>query len=131
MKIIVNEKNREKIAEAIKKAEGRATARCISYDHIVKTIARIERHLSIPKKHMTGITVSVDYWAQTFPTAYKSACHFHAPESTHFCMTRTASGWAVTDIYRYFTQSPSKAVSLTLTDAARQALIESRETFEI
>lgn len=126
MRIIVNEKNREKIEEAIRKAEGRATARCISYDRIVKTIERIESHLSIPKKYLIGIEASVDYWAQQFPNAYK-----YAPESTHFCLTRTASGWAVTNIYRYYTQSPSKAVCLALTEVAKQALIKSRETFEI
>lgn len=126
MKIIVNEKNREKINEAILSAEGRANARCIGYSHIAEAIARIDAHLGIPKVYQVGISATVDYFAQHFPSAYK-----YTPTSTHFSLVRTSSGWAVTEIFRAPTKSPSNAIMLKLTDKAKEALVKSRETFSI
>jgi len=125
MKIIVNEKNRDKINEAVKAAEARASARCIDYDRIVGAIDTIDDKLGISKANQVGIRAVVDYWAQ-FPSAYK-----YTPESTQFAMVRMPSGWAITDIYRDRTKAPSKAIELTLTEKAKTAIIKAREAFEI
>lgn len=118
MKIIVKESNSEKITDAIRDAEGRATARTITAQNVIDTARKITRRLGIPKKYMIGITASVDYHAQNFPNAYK-----YTPESTQFRMIYTASGWALTSISRETTRRPSRAVDIFLTDDARAMII--------
>lgn len=125
MKIIVNEKNKEKINAAIKAAEGRATARTIKFYDIECAIERIEKKLGIPAAHMRGIRALVDVNAQKFPAAYN-----FTPESTHFRLERFASGWAVTDIWRGRTEGPKKTYQMILTDEAKEAIINSKLFFE-
>lgn len=122
--IIASTANAEKLTAAIKTAEGRATARTITAADIMDALETIEERLGIPKAHMIGITAEVDVNAQTFPNAYK-----YRPESTQFEAKRTASGWKVVNIYRGTTHGPSTRYSLTLTDKARESIIESREHF--
>lgn len=118
MKIIIREANAEKINAAIRDAEGRATARTITAQNVIDTARKITRRLDIPKKYMVGITASVDYHAQNFPNAYR-----YTPESTHFTMTCTASGWILTGVSRETTRRASRAVDIRLTDDARAMII--------
>ena len=124
--IIIKPENREAIQAAIKAAEGRATVRTITYEGIVNDITRIERHLCVPKKAMIGIRASIDHNAQQFPNAYR-----YTPESTHYRIERKASGWVLYDVERNTCRTPSRAVSLTLTEEARAAIVAARETFGI
>lgn len=124
MKIMVNEKNRGKLEEAIREAEGRATARTIIVRWIYEAAERIEKTLGIPKNAMVGIKADVDYYNQNFPNAYK-----FTPESTQFTLERFASGWAVTAIWRGRTKRAGHEYTLTLTDLAKEKLIERFEVF--
>lgn len=119
MKIIVKESNKEKLNAAIRSAEGRATARTITADIIIRSAERITRNIGIPKKYMIGITAYVDYHAQDFPNAYK-----YTPESTQFNMIYTPSGWAVCSIERWKTHRANQAVNITLTEEAKEEIIK-------
>ena len=117
--------NTEKLNAAIATAEGRATARTINAEDIFDALETIEERLCIPKAHMIGITAEVEVNAQTFPNAYR-----YRPESTHFKAIRTANGWKITDIYRDTTHGPTTRYVLTLTDKAKESIVESRTHFE-
>ena len=119
MKIIVNEKNKDRIAEEITKAEGKARERRISYRSIVDAVTHIEKHLGIPKKDMLGIVVDVDDHAQDFPNAYK-----YTPSSTHFVVMRVSSGWALTFIGRCATRRGSQRYITKLTDVAKESILQ-------
>ena len=124
--IIIKPENREAIQAAIQAAEGRATARTITYEDIIDDIKRVEKHLCISKKAMLNIRADIDHNAQQFPNAYR-----YTPESTHYTMTRAASGWRLDSISRDTCRAPSRAVALTLTEEARAAIIAARECFGI
>ena len=125
MKIIVKESNFDKIKQAIKVAEGRATARTICASDIFTAVQYIEQYLDIPKKLLLGVKAQVDYNAQNFPNAYK-----YIPESTHFELERVASGWAVTAIYRGRCGGPKSTYHLKLTEEAKAAIIQRCTWFE-
>lgn len=122
MKIVVKESNREKIEQAIKEAEGKATARTIDYTHIEHFIKRIEKRLNIPKKSMRGIVATVDYWADNFPSAYS-----YTPYSTHFTIEKVSTGWALVDVSRKATRRATQECILSLTEEAKEAIIASYE----
>lgn len=104
--------------DAIRAAEGRATARTITPEEVVSALDIVERKLDLPKKHLDGVTVDIDYHAQDFPRAYK-----YTPESTHFCAVYKRGSWRVIDIYRATTRRASQAYKVDLTDAAKEAII--------
>lgn len=120
MKIIINDANKEKIDAAIKTAEGRASARTITADCILRSVQKITSRLSIPKKAMVGITATIDINAQDFPNAYK-----YTPESTIITVEYTRSGWTLTDIYRDRTRRASRAVVMFLPEQAKEAILAS------
>lgn len=97
MKIIVNEKNIEKLEKEIAKAEGRATARTITASDIKDSIKSVEKKLSTILKvsDWKGLKFDIDVNAQPFPSAYK-----YQPESTQFRIERFTSGWGVIAISR-------------------------------
>ena len=101
MSIKINEKNREKIETMIKAAEGRTTARCISYESIDQAIKQIEDKFSFAtKKSMIGLEVWCDMSAEKLPKAYEKASHGTRPQSTQFTVAYTASGWALLEVSR-------------------------------
>ncbi len=116
--MIIKESNRARIEEEIRNAEGRATARTITYKNIVDEIERIENELRIPKKYMVGIQASVDVNAQNFPRSYK-----YTPESTHFLMERTTTGWDLITVMRDSTRTAGHRAKLFLPDEAKQQII--------
>ena len=124
MKIRVCEGNREVIEMAILEAEGRATARTLTYDDIVDGIARVEKELAIPKKYLLGISFTEDVNAQTFPASYK-----HAPFSTWFTAEYMRTGWFLTGVERRRTGSTEKQFTLYLTEDAKAAVIRRLEKF--
>lgn len=125
MKILINEKNADKINAAIKEAEGRASVRTVTFTEVMKSVKHIEMTLGIPKTKMVGIIADVDYHAQNFPNAYK-----YTPESTHFCMERKNSGWVLIHVSRETTRRMTQGYRLTLTETAKAAIIESMKEFE-
>ena len=88
----INITNEEKLATAIKEAEGRATVRTVTVADIRRTLSRIDdgiakAKLDGTKVHYTG--------AEHFPNAYK-----YRPESTHWIAENIKGRWYVTDIFR-------------------------------
>lgn len=122
--MLIKETNKAKIENAITAAEGRATARTITWKDIVYSLERLEKSLGIHKKDMIGITADIDYNAQDFPRAYK-----YTPESTHFKVTRKSGGWDLLSVYRDTTRRDGHKFHVTLTDAAKQAIIETKTAF--
>lgn len=124
MKIIVNAKNADRINEEIKKSEGRAKVRTVTYNEIVKGIEEVEERLHIAKADMEGVKVYMDWNAQDFPHAYK-----YTPESTHVYLIRTKSGWAMYGVDRNTCQRRSGKYELVLTDRAQKAIIAACSRF--
>lgn len=106
------------LGDAIREAEGRATARTLTAATIVEALAIVEDKLNITKKAMEGIVVTADWNAQSFPRAYK-----YTPESTHFSAVYKAGSWRVTNIWRDRCTSGER-FTVTHTDVSRAALIE-------
>lgn len=81
----------------IEQAEGRSTARKITYKDIVRALEEVEEHITrfSTKTDAIGTVVHVDWNAQKFPNAYK-----YTPESTHFDAELKSGGWKITKIYR-------------------------------
>ena len=118
--IRINVNNTDKISAAIAAAEGKATARCITADDIHSMINEIEESLTkrLYKKDWAGLRFSCDDNAQSFPGAYKGR-----PESTHFELERTASGWFVTRIMRNDCRSPKSRIICHNMEDKSEALV--------
>lgn len=125
--IVIKDVNKEKINNIIKEAEGKASARTIDYDYIVRAIKEIEdKFWLIHKKDMEGMIVCIDMHAQQYPKAYK-----HTPESTQFKMIRLKSGWKLLNVGRY-TQDKyhdEKYKVSEMPEATKQALIKAYMKF--
>lgn len=86
----------EKIAEAIIKAEGKATARTITAEEVRRASEWAEEELEslgLPKK--TRIGAKYELSPENVPNSYK-----FAPDSTVVRMERGSSGWFVISIFR-------------------------------
>ena len=107
--------NEEKLAAAIKEAEGKATARTVTVADIKKILDKVD---VVPKKYMDGTTVRYD-GAQQFPSAYR-----YRPESTHFSAENVKGKWYVTNIYR--DTCPDRLVNthVNYSDAAKEKILE-------
>lgn len=123
--IIVSEKNRERIVKAINEAEGRSTARCLTYASVLVAIERIEARLSLPKARMEGVRFHVDTWAQDFPNAYE-----FTPMSTQFNLTLSKGKWRISDIGRASVQRAGrKCQCIEMPEALKDALLRRYEAF--
>lgn len=112
-----SEKTINALQEAIKEAEGRATARKISYHDIFTRIEAVEGKLKITKKAMNGIKICCDPNAQDFPKAYK-----YTPESTHFVAEYKNGSWRITNIFRDVCGKHD--IKIELTEEAEKAILE-------
>jgi hypothetical protein len=108
------------LTNAIIDAEGRATARTISYDEIFYILERIKKRLNITKKAMEGIKVFCDPNAQEFSKAYR-----YTPESTQFNATFKNGKWRITAIYRSTCGKDDARIELT--EDAKNAIIANYE----
>ena len=123
--IIVSEKNRERIVKAINEAEGRSTARCLTYAAVLVAIERIEAKLSLPKARMEGVRFHVDTWAHDFPNAYE-----FTPMSTQFNLTFSKGKWRISDIGRASVQRAGrKCQCIEMPEALKDALLRRFEAF--
>lgn len=122
--IVIKEENKNRIDEAIKKAEGKATARCISHKTVFRIIDSLNgRFGNVSKKNLKGTVIHFDN-AQHFPNAY----HYR-PESTHFKARHNGTNWTLTDVYR--DTCPNRMsfyVSIELSDMAKNAILKNYET---
>lgn len=124
MKIIIKEANRNLLKKELDEVQKRTTARNINVDDLFIIIKAVESRLGIAKDKMIGISADVDYNAQVFASNYK-----YSPESTQVVIKKTSSGWALTKVYRNYCRRPSKKYKLTLSDTAKDAILESKECF--
>ena len=108
--------NTEKLAAAIKEAEGRATARTINVEGILNIIDDISK--GIPKTKLHGTTIHYD-GAEHFPNTYK-----YRPESTHWKAENVKGKWYVTDIYRDACPNREKNTRVEYSDEAKERIIE-------
>ena len=122
--MLIKNENAGKIMEIIKKAEGKARERTITYIEIFTDIARIEKKLGIKKKDMVGIKAVVDHHAQNFPNAYK-----YNAQSTFFEVVRKKNGWDLVRVYRDYTRREGKEFCLYLTEDAENAILEKHKCF--
>ena len=114
MKINVNDV--EKLAEAIAKAEGKATARTVTVENILDTLKEAES--CIPKVRLKGTKVYYD-GGQKFPNAYK-----HIPYSTHWEAVFTGKNWFVTDIWRDVCPNRTASGYISYTEAAKEYILQ-------
>lgn len=109
----------EKLEKAIKEAEGKATARCITVDEICRTLSEIEKHFNgISHKMLKDVSVICDVNAQHFAKAYK-----YKPMSTIFEAIHNGKEWMITAIYRG--TCTTKKVSINLTKELERAILDS------
>lgn len=118
--IIISETNKDRIKAAIQEAEGKASARTVEYDGIVRACGRIEKKLGIPKKYLEGIRYDVDLHAQNFPNAYK-----YRAESTHFVVEYSKGKWRLVSIERAYTRTAGHDFRcLAMPEETRNAVID-------
>ena len=119
MKTRINKDNGEKLKEAIKEAEGKATARVITVPEILRSIDDLQIKLDtlMKRKDQVGTTAWIDINAQSFPSAYK-----YTPESTCFSAKKTSSGWFMIGIKR--ATCTNKEIILGLSDEQKSAIAD-------
>ena len=113
------------IEALIQEAEGKATARCLSYEKIASVLEGVESNLGISKKAMAGTTVFFD-GAEKFPSAYK-----YQPESTHFAAVHNGRVWELTSVTRGYCPNRIANSRVALSDSAKAALIEKASMMEL
>ena len=114
-----------KIDEAIRKAEGRSTARTITSRELLEHLSCMQSWLQgIPMTAMEGVSVSVDLNAQDFPRAYK-----YTPESTWFDAGYNKGSWHLYDLYRYRTAASKHGTNIDLPEATKKAVLAKIQTF--
>ncbi len=116
MEMRINIKNKEKLAKAIKEAEGKATARTITADRIIYILHEIDEGIAKAKLH--GTKVHYD-GAEHFSSSYK-----YRPESTHWIAENCHGRWYVTHIYRDICPNRTKNTNVSYSEEAKQAIID-------
>lgn len=109
----------EPLSAAIREAEGRATARCLTARDVMFALESITKNLNIGKTLMRGIKATVCPAAQDFPRAYK-----YTPEATTFCAEYKPGGWVVTGIERTKCPRASQEYYIELTENAKTAILD-------
>ena len=118
--IRVCDKNIEKITEALELVQKRTRERNINANDIMKAVEHLEGYFGIPKKHMVGLSVNCDRWANIYPNAYK-----YIPYSTQFVLEYRKSGWFVSDIRRDVTGRTGRIYIVNnMTDDTKDALVK-------
>ena len=123
--IIICEKNREAIENMIAQAEGKATARCLTFKGLTYRIAQLETALGIAKKDMEGIKYDLDDNAQNFPRAYK-----YKADSTHAVIERRGGKWRLIDVHRGTCRNEKHIFEcLEMPETAQTAILDARRCF--
>ena len=126
MNIVVKKENLARITEVIDTIQKKTSVREISAYTIFRAIDVIEKKIGIAKNSMTGIVADVDIHADKMPNAYG-----YTPYSTQFTIKKTRNGWNLIEISRKpLHQSQNYTYILTLTDEAKNAIIQNMEHFD-
>lgn len=119
-KMILNsEAGRQAIEAVLGDVQKKAKTRCISLSDILDILERVERNLDIPKAKLDGVKVHYT-GAEHFPNAYRGI-----PESTHFYAMHNGKRWEITKIERSTCPNNSRCVIITLTEQAKEAVLDS------
>lgn len=95
MKIAINGKHHEKLADALNDAQKRCSARCLTVEQVEAVLESINSRLDrIAKKAIAGTRI-IYTGAEKFPNAYR-----HIPESTHFTAEHNGRYWAIVAVWR-------------------------------
>lgn len=122
MKILFKHENIEKIEGVIEDNQKRARVRKMNAFLLNDALYILESRLGIKKKDMVGIIADIDWYAADNQ-------HCTPPKSTHIVVERTASGWCVTDVYRGEQRRWNRRFDVTLTERAKEAIVESKLRF--
>ena len=123
--IIICEKNCEAIENMITQAEGKATARCLTFKDLTFRIAQLETALGIAKKDMEGLKYDLDDNAQNFPHAYK-----YKADSTHAVIERRGGKWRLVDVHRGTCRGEKHTFHcLVMPTEAETAILDARRCF--
>lgn len=113
-----------KLQPALDAAQKGARVRTIDAGGMAHALDKAEKIIhgagwhTITKKALEGTTVVIDCNAQTFPNAYHGR-----PESTLFAARYHSGKWQITAVWRGDTRSPRQGVKISLSDAAKAAVI--------
>lgn len=121
--IIVNERNKDRIASALDEVQKRSRTRTISVDCIYQFCAKANVAYGIHKKDLEGSSFDVDWEAQDFPNAYK-----YIPESTHFVVVYEKKHFLLVEVRRDTTRGRERAIEASLSDETKKAIIEHSST---
>ena len=112
--------NAEAIQEAIKAAEGLATARTITAEEIREICTKVEivNGFHIPKKYLDGTRIHYN-GGQKFPSAYK-----YTPNSTQFEAVFIKNSWYLISLKRDICPNSNTAGKITYSETAKQYILE-------
>lgn len=111
-------REREKIDDAIKIAQGKSRERTIEAWDILYDLIDIEKRLSLPKRLLEGVQADIDRNAQDFPSAYG-----HQAFSTHYRVVYRGGFWRLVDVRRLPCRRSGLSTILSLPDAAKDELL--------
>lgn len=113
----LTEAGKSKLEQKLNEVQARSQVRTISMSNFTMLSERLNNFLSIPKKHMDGMGVKIDFNAQDFPKAYK-----YMPQSTIVWCENIKGNWYIRGIER----GECKRVRLTwfnVPDEAKEAIV--------
>ncbi|HZK45081.1 MAG TPA: hypothetical protein VFD34_02465, partial [Clostridia bacterium] len=121
--IVIKPANRERLQAALTAAEGRATARRISAEYLIRLIEELEEQLKrySTKRAMEGLTAKLAPHADRFPNAYK-----WRPEGTACDIEYNKGTWKLVSCYRDFCDTPADGSCILHMPEAMQAELVSR-----
>lgn len=115
--------NTTALTATLESVQKRCTARTLSVTDIIGICESVENHIGISKKALQGVHFTFT-GAEHFPNAYK-----YRPESTHFEAEYRSGNWTITAIGRYTCPNERKQVRITLTETAKEAVIDRMSAF--
>lgn len=125
MSLVINGNHTSHLATALMEVQRRCTARLLTVEKIESILDDADAHLNIPKNKMRGIVLEYT-GAEHFPRCYK-----YPPESTWFTAEHNGRYWVIKHIARHACPNRLDNVSITLTEAAREAIISHAQYFRV
>lgn len=124
MKIKINEKNIQKLEQALTQANGKCKERLVHAEDVYKAVDRILKKFNIPKSRMEGLKVRVDLNAQSKARAYK-----HAMYSTFFTIEFGKSDAYLVDCERDYTEERFPFRVVKFPDSTKEAICDKYNKF--
>lgn len=104
MKILVNDKNKERINTILDEAQGRATSRTVTYGVLVNVLKSVDyKYSGLTKKQLKGTELTLRPYAFDQPKAYK-----HEVALTEMTVYHNGKEWVLTGVERKTFRGVSK-----------------------